>query len=327
MRTKRIAMFACCLFLLSSVALCQSGKLSRNTNLRSAPRISADTVIRTLPKGTQVQLRSSKQKSGFYHVSAGSEDGWVLARNLRIVGEAPTPTATSAPSDTVSTDWEKPDPHTTVLHSSEGDCGETGAGGDSLTNTRKNRADVPASYHPVTFEAISKQSFPPGAKRSRQDWTSAQLDAIKPVEGAPISVEAYLYKIKVESYSPTPGKSGGESTNCHFHLAEDVDWHMPLTAKDGGGEDTSVIVETTPRIRQKHPNWTTARLKSWTANMGKNPNANYNHHKVRISGWLMLDPEHQDMINNGLRSTLWEIHPITKIEVQQADGTWVDLDQ
>ncbi len=41
--------------------------------------------------------------------------------------------------------------------------------------------------------------------------------------------------------------------------------------------------------------------------------------------WLMLDPEHQDMINGGLRSTLWEIHPITKIEVWN-NGQWVDLD-
>jgi hypothetical protein len=40
----------------------------------------------------------------------------------------------------------------------------------------------------------------------------------------------------------------------------------------------------------------------------------------------MLDPEHQDMINSDLRSTLWEIHPITKIEVF-SDGQWVDLDQ
>jgi len=39
----------------------------------------------------------------------------------------------------------------------------------------------------------------------------------------------------------------------------------------------------------------------------------------------MLDPEHQDMINKGLRSTLWEIHPITQIEVFQG-GQWVDLD-
>ena len=39
----------------------------------------------------------------------------------------------------------------------------------------------------------------------------------------------------------------------------------------------------------------------------------------------MLDPEHQGMIDSGLRSTLWEIHPITQIEVFQ-DGKWVDLD-
>ncbi len=41
----------------------------------------------------------------------------------------------------------------------------------------------------------------------------------------------------------------------------------------------------------------------------------------------MLDPEHQkDMVEKGLRSTLWEIHPVTKIEVWK-DGQWFDLDQ
>jgi len=45
---------------------------------------------------------------------------------------------------------------------------------------------------------------------------------------------------------------------------------------------------------------------------------------VRISGWTLLDPEHRNHLNH-YRSTLWEIHPITKIEVW--DGTtWVDLD-
>jgi hypothetical protein len=154
-----------------------------------------------------------------------------------------------------------------------------------------------------------------------------QLDAIKACEGVPLTVEGYLYKVKVESYSPRPGKSGGESTNCHFHLAADVDWHMPLTRAASDGEDSSVIVETTPRVRQNHPNWTTTALKKWTGHVGSNLNNSYNHQKVRISGWLMLDPEHQDMIDNGLRGTLWEIHPVTKIEVQQLDGSWIDIDQ
>ena len=35
---------------------------------------------------------------------------------------------------------------------------------------------------------------------------------------------------------------------------------------------------------------------------------------VRISGWLMLDPEHRNHLNR-YRNTLWEIHPLTKVEV------------
>ena len=90
---------------------------------------------------------------------------------------------------------------------------------------------------------------------------------------------------------------------------------MPLTAHAGDGENLAIIVETTPRIRPQHANWTVQNLKPWTGT-GQ---------EVRISGWLMLDPEHQDMINSGLRSTLWEIHPVTKIEVFK-DGQWADLD-
>ena len=39
----------------------------------------------------------------------------------------------------------------------------------------------------------------------------------------------------------------------------------------------------------------------------------------------MLDPEHRNHLGR-YRSTLWEIHPITKIEVF-TNGKWVDLDQ
>jgi hypothetical protein len=100
---------------------------------------------------------------------------------------------------------------------------------------------------------------------------------------------------------------------------------MPLTDDVGQGENVAIIVETTPRVRRQHTQWTTARLKPWTAHIGSKANASYNQQPVRISGWLMLDPEHQDMIDEGLRSTLWELHPITKIEVWD-DGQWVDLD-
>ena len=50
-----------------------------------------------------------------------------------------------------------------------------------------------------------------------------------------------------------------------------------------------------------------------------------NRPKVRISGWLLLDPFHPDHITKGIRGTLWEIHPIMEIEVQQ-NGQWIKLD-
>jgi len=45
---------------------------------------------------------------------------------------------------------------------------------------------------------------------------------------------------------------------------------------------------------------------------------------VRISGWLMLDPDHRNHLGT-FRSTLWELHPITKFEVY-TEGQFVDLD-
>jgi hypothetical protein len=47
---------------------------------------------------------------------------------------------------------------------------------------------------------------------------------------------------------------------------------------------------------------------------------------VRINGWLLFDPQHTNHLNK-YRNTLWEIDPITKIEVWDEDAEkWVDLD-
>jgi uncharacterized protein YraI len=321
--------FLLLLLWVTSVAA-QTATVSRNVNLRPDPSTDNDP-IQKLTRGMQVQLIEPDPTSGFLHVRVNDQTGWVWGKSVK-VQSAPSPVSSGgaatpeegAPASEVASNWEKPAPQDNVFHSGEGDCGETGDGGDTNTNERKNRVDVAAEYHPVTWDAINSLKYPQGAKKSRMDWTEAQLGQIAPFEGAALSVEGYLYKVKVESSSPN-ASSGGESTNCHARLANDVDWHMPLTANVGEGQDVAIIVETTPRVRHAHPNWTTARLKPWTAHMGNQPNTNYNHQKVRISGWLMLDPEHQDMINGGLRSTLWEIHPITKIEVWN-NGQWLDLD-
>jgi uncharacterized protein YgiM (DUF1202 family) len=305
---------------LTVVAAAQTVTVKRNVNLRPDPSTDGDPIV-TLTAGDQLTLVETDATNGFLHVkTSDGQAGWVWGRNVKVGPRSSTAGASETPggeiASEISPDWERPDPQGSVFHGSEGDCPEIGSGTtfDADTNRRKNRIDIPSTYHPVTWDAVNTAKFPQGAPKNRGNWTPEQLAAIKNIEGAAVTVEGFLTKVKVEKSSPNSTK-GGESTNCHFHLADDVDWHMPLTAQAGQGEDVAIVVETTPRIRADHPNWTTANLQPWTAT-GK---------KVRISGWLMLDPEHQDMIDHGQRSTLWEIHPVTKIEVMK-NGQFVDLD-
>ena len=186
-------------------------------------------------------------------------------------------------------------------------CGPTGDGGDTATNLRKNRTDSPSAYHDVTWDAVATLAYPV-APKARADWTPAQLAQIAAYEGVALRVVGYVVAIK-----PQAGGSG-ESTNCHFSNESEVDWHIAFVGQAGEGEKASVVIETTPRVRQSHPRWTPQALHPWL-------NTDM---PVRISGWLMLDPEHRNHLGK-YRGTLWEIHPITRIEVFK-DNRWVDLD-
>jgi hypothetical protein len=208
----------------------------------------------------------------------------------------------------ISSSWDKPTPNQGDFHGTDGTCGPSGDGGDTATNLRKNRTDVPSGYHDVTWHAIATIPYPQPAPTSRAKWTPAQLTQIAPYEGVALGVEGYVVALKPQ----TNGK--GESTNCHFIHPDEVDWHIALVAKAGDGENTAIVVETTPRVRQFHPKWAPDALRPWVD--ADQP--------VRISGWLMFDPDHPNHLGK-YRSTLWEIHPITKIEVFK-DGKWVDLD-
>jgi hypothetical protein len=113
-----------------------------------------------------------------------------------------------------------------------------------------------------------------------------------------------------------PQAGSEEATNCKFSKAAETDWHMALVAKAGDGEHDAVVIETTPRIRKNHPKWTKARLAPWTDT----------DQPVRISGFLFFDTEHRNHLGK-YRSTLWEVHPITKMEMEVfKGGKWVSLD-
>jgi Bacterial SH3 domain len=319
---KRTAVFRYCIFLSLLTAavfgLAEDGVVKHRATLRHDPSSKHKPIV-SLEVGEDVELITSTQTNGYYHVrTLDGDEGWVYARNLDLV-TAPAPSSgTTTPSTTpaatntgvsssFSQDWDKPTPTPNTFQGPDGECGPSGDGGDSFTNLRKNRVDAPASYHEVTWKAL--QSLPyPNAARSLAQWTDSQIGQIRPYEGVPVSVVGYLVKIKVED------RGTGESTNCHFTNPEEVDWHMPLAEHSGDAERTAIVVETTPRIRKSHPKWTTATLAPWVNS--ESP--------VRISGWTLLDPEHRAQLGQ-YRSTLWEVHPITKIEVFSG-GQWVDLD-
>jgi hypothetical protein len=320
-------------FLLLLVAFplhAQQADVMHNVNLRADP--SADNPpIRLLMPPEQVQLLESSKTSGYYHVhTSQAEDGWVWAKNVRVIATSSTPTPTlpvamatptpaalptstatptpSGPASTIDETWEKPAPREITYTTVNGRCAPAGkAGSDTPTNLLKNRVDVPTNYHDVTFDAIGTLSYPNDVTK-RIHWQPANLTAIARFEGVPLSVVGYLsHAINVE---------GKEDTNCgyqHPDRTTEVDWHMYLTKQPSRPISESVVVETTPRVRKDHQ-WNRTTLLTWVDST--NP--------VRISGWLMLDPDHPNMVGSA-RRTIWEIHPITKIEVWKS-GAWVDLE-
>jgi hypothetical protein len=247
----RILLVVAVLALTSSIGLATDAVLTRNATLRQDPS-TTHRPIRTLQLGDEVELISPTPKNGYYNVkTADGEEGWVYGRSLFIrpdttpaVSGNPSGTSGSillagaAPATSIDPNWEKPAPNQTTFEGEDGECGPSGDGGDSKTNPRKNRTDVATQYHDVTWAAIAKLPYP-NAPRSLDSWSPAELAQIAPYEGIAVRTVGYIAKIKVEAGS-------GESTNCHFTKDSEVDWHVPLVEAAGNGENTSVVVETTP---------------------------------------------------------------------------------
>jgi len=184
-------------------------------------------------------------------------------------------------------------------------CPPQGDGGDPELNNNKNRVDA-GNFQAVAFDTIEKLPWPPETERkAHADWSQSAQNQIAQAEGLPVMVEGYLAEARQE---------GPESPNCHS--STDLDFHIWMIRSPGGASarTEAVVVEATPRVRANHPGWTVSALNS-IAKKGT---------RVRISGWLMLDPEHPDQVGQ-TRGTIWEIHPIIQIEVQQG-SQWVTLD-
>lgn len=185
-------------------------------------------------------------------------------------------------------------------------CPPEGDGrGDVTLNRLKNRDKPPPQYRTVGMTELIKaepsEVVAMGAKH-RERWTSEAKETVAQFENTGVTVEGILVFVK---------QAEPESCNCHDPTMRDL--HVCLSATATVKKSQMVICEVSPRTLPAHPNWRLRILKQLAKDQPR----------VRISGWLMWDNEHPAMLGK-TRATLWEIHPIHRIEVFSA-GQWRDL--
>ena len=183
-------------------------------------------------------------------------------------------------------------------------CGPAGSQPDYVLNEKKNRVDQ-GIWQDTPLSVIARLPWPrEAALRFRNQWTEGERRAVARYEGAPVRLEGYLLGIRLE---------GREPTNCYSDDPIERDYHLWLADSAGASRKEAVVVEITPRVRVTHDQWTEERLNALVEQR----------ERVRISGWLMLDQMHPELVGRN-RRTLWEVHPILAIDVRLGDG-WVPL--
>jgi hypothetical protein len=193
-------------------------------------------------------------------------------------------------------------PASTTFHG----CPPEGAGKDPLLDGLKNRVDE-GPYTPMEFDTIINLPWPPGVGgRVRDRWKTRDRHAVERYEGRPVAVEGFIGGLKREK---------PEATNC-YQISESMrDYHIALVPVANDSAPDAIVAEVTPRVRANHPAWRFDRLEQLQAAR----------QRIRVSGWLMLDQAHPDQLGVR-RATLWEVHPVMRVELRARDGRWIALD-
>jgi hypothetical protein len=179
---------------------------------------------------------------------------------------------------------------------------------DTVTNPKKNRVDAADPAHVLSLATITALPEDLSAPHNRARWSDAQKAAVAGYEGVAVTATGFL--ATVDNIGHRARHEKAESCNCDLIGADEVDWHMYLTPSPGAAKRTAVVVELTPRVRKDHPGWTDTAIEATSDS-------------VRVTGWLMFDPDHPDQVGVS-RRTVWEIHPVTKLEKWNGSG-WTVL--
>lgn len=203
-------------------------------------------------------------------------------------------------------------------------AGAASTGHKRLHGSAKQHQDVPPDQCPAigTAKSVANQEL-----NTRKNRETSPSDADSDQD---VTLEAMLadgedhdrfnedQAATIEGYV-TDVKQGGhpETANCGNMSKQYTDTHITVALNSGAANTESLVVEVTPRWREKMKqqgiDWSTDTLKAQLV-----------HHKVRFKGWLLFDLDHLGQAINtspdgarNWRKTVWEIHPITTMEVLQ----------
>jgi hypothetical protein len=160
-----------------------------------------------------------------------------------------------------------------------------------------------------------------GNSSSRENWENEiWLKAAAKYEKNAVAIYGYLDSIHIQDVE-----------ECNCYLPVDKDYHIWMGNKKNGNVGNNwrhdMVVELSPRLKSKQKDW-----------HDKVEKIVHHRDSVRVSGWLMFDNEHYRNLlpvketytakdyKYKTRITLWEVHPIHKIEVWK-NGKWKGIDE
>jgi hypothetical protein len=187
------------------------------------------------------------------------------------------------------------------------DCPAEGCGGgDQLLNAKKNRLDPPQG----TLQIMVFADFLHLEEERPDHWDENQPrdEAEQLGEDTPVVLAGFM----IDAHPGSP-----ETCNCKLSGEENNDYHINLVERESDRLRDSIVVEMTPKMRAKIPEWRLTTLTN-LLNSPKPP-------LVRVSGYLLFDSEHVNR-SGGERATIWEIHPVTKFETCPGGGCDVSSD-
>lgn len=279
-------------------------RIEKDVNLRRGPS-KTNARLKVLKPATEVRLVDDHTSGGFYRVIFGKGRlGWVWAKNVRPPDSPVAKTASKAASP----------PCASPLDQCPADgCGEPGSA-QAVLNSTKRRQPSGTNSRTLTFADLKNlQQRASDLVGQHNELTQAERDQLANLtvssgtvhEGSLVKVRGFL----AQGLDPH-ANSSGESVNCRLTGQDQNDFHISIVRSAGEDEFKGVVVEMVPQDR--NPGWTLTKLK----------NIKQQKRRVLVIGALFYDNIHivNDDPNHPLggqpkRTSLWEVHRITKVFV------------